>query len=117
MRFCLPLHFSKLSKTIQNNTPKGKSKKLIDFNLFLKSIGCALILTASPCLFADAHFGVGLSDGDKKVTWVDSDVSVSDDIATEIDDRWNGKEVNTSDIDYETYVKSFNLYMVFKRNF
>jgi hypothetical protein len=102
----------------QNTNPSGHLKKLFNKNKLLKSTGCALILIASPSVFADTHFGFGLSDGDKKVTWVQKAVSVSDELATKIDTRWNAKEEDFfTDVDYDTYLKSFKLYMVFKRNF
>ncbi|KPJ93899.1 MAG: hypothetical protein AMJ53_06350 [Gammaproteobacteria bacterium SG8_11] len=84
----------------------------------VKSVACAILFISSSTVIADTHFGVGVSDGDKNLTWVENDVSVSDDMVTKLDPRWNEKEVDDiTDINYETYVKSFKLYMVFRRNF
>lgn len=108
----LPLKSDQISRN------GSKIKQRFNMNISLKTIACAVILTASSSVFADAHFGVGLSDRDKKVTWLENDVSVSDDITTQTDDRWNAKEEDFSILDdYQGYLKSFTLYMVFKRNF
>ena len=108
-----PPHHTSQDKTLKNFTNKSSRIKAA-----LTSMTCVLILTASSSSFADAHFGIGLSDGEKNLTWVENNVSVSDEMATKLNAQWNAKEEEFfSDVDYEEYVKSFKLYMVFKRNF
>jgi hypothetical protein len=72
---------------------------------------------ASSTVHADAHFGFGVSDGDRQLTWLENDLSVSDDINTQFDVQRNAKEDDVTDIDYEAYIKTFKLYMVFKQKF
>lgn len=119
MRFSLNRRYNDKNPhhTSQDTTRKNPINKPINAKTPLISIACALILTASSSVFADAHFGIGLSDGDTNVTWVENDVSVDDDIKVKTDDRWNAKEDDLSIVDYEAYMKSFKLFMVFKRNF
>lgn len=66
---------------------------------------------------ADTFFGFGVSDGDRKLTWLENDLSVTDDIATQFDVFRDTKEDDVTDIDYEAYLKSFRLYMVFRQKF
>ena len=99
-------------------SPNSSKTNLTSINKLLKTASCALILTASSSVFADTHFGFGLSDGEKKVTWLQKDVSVSDDITSKFDEHLQDKEDELSVLDdYDTYIKGFKLYMVFKRNF
>jgi len=114
-RITNPKHSHRISKdkTLKNYTSKSSRIKSA-----VTSMACVLILTASSSLFADAHFGVGLSDGEKNLTWVENNVSVTDEMATKLNAQWNAREDEFfTDVDYEEYVKSFKLYMVFKRNF
>ena len=83
----------------------------------IKTLACTIFLTASSLSLADTHFGLGVSDGDRKVTWLGNNLSVSDELAMKSDYHWLEKEEATSDINYEAYLKSFKLYMVFKRKF
>lgn len=84
---------------------------------FVMAMACMICLMVCPTVFADGFFGFGVSDGDRKLTWLDNDVSVSDEMNRKYDYYWKTKEEDTSDIDYQAYVKTFKLYMLFKQNF
>lgn len=101
----------------QITSPHSTNRKCTPIRLSLKVIACALLLTASSAVIADTQFGFGISDGDRKLTWLKNDVSVSEEVAARFDNSRNAKEEEISDIDYEAYLKTFKLYMVFKRSF
>jgi len=81
-------------------------------------LSITLVLFASSAVSADAAVGLGVSDGDHRLMWLETnDWSVSREIANQYDERWNTKEEDLSGLDYDTYMKSFRWYMVFERKF
>jgi len=93
------------------STAKTKTQRLCSILL------CATCILTSPAIFADAFFGFGVSDGDRKLTWLKNDVSVADELNRQYDEHWQDKEEDINNLDYDAYVKTFKWYMVFQQKF
>lgn len=71
----------------------------------------------SPITLADTDIGIELTNGERKVTWLGNDLSVSKDNSTATADRWNPEWEEDNLFDYSAYVKNLKLSVMIQHNF